>query len=145
MENHSHIPFQLVSANLPRRDDETNDTYGYRESDVKHEVQRASRLVCVTKRLFVRKCYLLIAFHFTFRPVSTASQEEQVLDVVYKGVKSRFIFLAAFKMIAPLNLLAISNRSVTCTSAQTHKTQVKLMNRMNCVTFARNQWANTIK
>lgn len=36
---------QIVSANLPRKDDEDNDTCGYRESDLKLEIRRASRMV----------------------------------------------------------------------------------------------------
>lgn len=44
-QNSSNIYFQLISANLPQRDDENNASRGYRESDLKLEVQRASRLV----------------------------------------------------------------------------------------------------
>lgn len=36
---------QIVSANLPRKDDEDNETCGYRESDLKLEIRRASRMV----------------------------------------------------------------------------------------------------
>lgn len=41
--------FQLVSANLPQRDDENNGSHGYRENDLKHEINRASRLVFIAK------------------------------------------------------------------------------------------------
>lgn len=47
-----HFVFQLVSANLPQRDDDNNNSYGYRENHVKLEIRRASRLVIILRNEF---------------------------------------------------------------------------------------------
>lgn len=47
-----HFVFQLVSANLPQRDDDNNNSYGYRENHVKLGIRRASRLVIILRNEF---------------------------------------------------------------------------------------------
>lgn len=56
------LHLQLAASNLRQRDDENNAFCGYRESDVKLEVNRASRLVRKSERSFRR-----FLFEFQYR------------------------------------------------------------------------------
>lgn len=79
------IYFQLVSANLSRRDDENNASCGYRESDLKLEINRASRLVSIANKSsfkFIRHgCFYKYSLMFLCRRVITVKQEVRVLAV----------------------------------------------------------------
>lgn len=67
---------------MPQRDDESNEFFGYRESDLLLEIRRASRLVSAV--LFILLCsFILISVPFqNFRFVSIAKVEEPALDAV---------------------------------------------------------------
>lgn len=85
---------------------------------------------------------MVIVLKFIHRHASTANQEEPALDAVSKNAESHFIFHAVFKITVPPNLLAIFSLSAIYILIQTHATLLIHTNRMNRVSFAKNQWAN---
>lgn len=86
---------QLLSPKLSKRDDENGSTFGFRESDIKLEVNRASRLV--TFREINEKVASIksMCFCSCFRPSFIAKPEGRVLDAVQNNAANRSIFRAA--------------------------------------------------
>lgn len=97
------MSFQLLSANLSQRDDESNAFCGYREKDVKLELKRASRLVSYTHYFRYFDSFVLIIMNLIFSRAIIASREGQVLDAVYDNVKNHSISPAVCEMVAHLN------------------------------------------
>lgn len=138
-----NIYFQLLSANLPRPDDENNASCGYRENDIKLEVRRASRLVINMFYWIQYEFFLKCALISVFRRVFTVNREEQVSDVVWKDAKSRSIFHAVYIITAYPNLLAFFNPFAIYILPPIHVILRRFMNRMFLVLFATIQWVNT--